>query len=286
MKRLIFISFLFLLLTNAFAFAQWGGYIGAFSDSTGTDCGIQGTDVFVVHLLHFGHNGAVGSQFKLETYLTGWVHIGDEWNFQSLGTSVSGVILGYGACKSAPTYLGKALFLGGSTPCTDIWIDPDPFADPYNSIIAVDCFNNTVFPFGLTSTVNCGSCGYSPPYNLLPAEGAAGISLNPTLAWDWDPPTACPEGIGMTQYRVDLGTHPDSLSSAGFIVTDGYTTHHELQVGPLQPGTLYYWRVWVKDEYWECPTWNESLSIIQCFTTEGSTPVEQSTWGRIKSLYR
>ena len=286
MKRLVIISLFILLVTSTAASAQYHGYIGAFGDSSGTDCGIEGVDVYVVHFLHFGHYGAMASQFMLNVYNTGWTHIGDDWNFPSYGTSVTGVAISYGGCQPAPTYLGKAIFLGSSTPCTDIWIDPDPNEYTYNSVLAADCDTNIVFPTGLTSPVNCGTCGNSPPYNLLPADGTVGISLTPTLAWDWDPPTACREGIGMTVYSVYLGTHPDSFSLVGGFVTDGYTTHHELAVGPLQPGTVYYWRVWVKDEWWDCPGWKESLSVIQSFTTEGSTPNEPTTWGRIKSLYR
>ena len=282
MKRLMVISF-HIVCVALVASAQIPGQIGVFADAGGTDCNIVDNGSIVqVHFVHFDHSGATGSQFMLDLGATGWTWLGDNWGLPTvIGTSIAGVSLGYGACMTAPTYLGTTNFFGTAVPpCTHIWVVPDP-ASLSGNIEVVDCASTVSYAPAFAGLVNCGPCGVKPPDNLLPAEGAAGVGLNPTVSWSWEEPTGCLEGVGYTQFTVYLGTDPGNLTQAGFVLTDTQVT-----VGPLQPFTLYYWQVKVVDEFWNCPGSNVAYSAVQSFTTEGVVPADQSTWGRIKSLYR
>jgi hypothetical protein len=53
----------------------------------------------------------------------------------------------------------------------------------------------------------------------------------------------------------------------------------------LQPNTTYYWRPDWNEE--ACTDgWNGGAAAVQSFTTEGPNATQESTWGRVKSLYR
>jgi hypothetical protein len=282
MKRLTVIS-LHIVFVAFVASAQIPGQIGVFADPAGTDCNIVDNGSLVqVHFVHFSHSGATASQFKLDVSPVGWIHLGDSWNLPTvIGTSINGVSLGYGACMAAPTYLGMANFFGSAAPpCSQIWVVPDP-ASPSGSIQVVDCAFNLLLAPNSAGVVNCGPCGVKPPENLLPSDGAIAIGLNPTVSWTWEQPTGCPEGLGYTQFTVYLGTDPNNLTEAGWVLTDT-----QVAVGPLLAGTTYFWQVEVNDGFWECPGSRVAYSEVQSFMTEGVIPTDQSTWGKIKSLYR
>jgi photosystem II stability/assembly factor-like uncharacterized protein len=65
-----------------------------------------------------------------------------------------------------------------------------------------------------------------------PAASATNISLNPTLSW-----TAV---SAATSYRVQVSVDPGFGTT---VVDDSSATGTSIAVGPLQPGTVYYWRV-------------------------------------------
>ena len=90
----------------------------------------------------------------------------------------------------------------------------------------------------------------------------------------------------MVVFQVHLGTAPDSLVNVGGPFPSGPDESFEITVGPLSPATPHYWRVKVHDEFWDCPGSHEAWSETQSFMTQGAVPVEHTTWGRIKGLYR
>ena len=239
-----------------------------------------------VHLYYVGNTDATAVAFKVEILTPGWFHLGDEWSFSSvIGTSVAGVSIGFGGCMTAPTYLGVARFFADPITCADLRIVGHP-TTPSGQIEVVDCNGTLTYPFSDAISAGYEPCGVRPPANLFPADGAVGISLEPTLTWTWEPSTGCPGGIGMITCHVYLGTEPNNLVKVGTTFPSGPLESYEFTAGPLAPATLHYWRVRLLDDYWNCPGSQEAWSATQSFFTLGSVPVEMTTWGRIKGLYR
>jgi len=51
-------------------------------------------------------------------------------------------------------------------------------------------------------------------------------------------------------------------------------------------GGIYYWRVRVWDEFFDCPGDHTALSAIQSFTTGEPVATEKTNWGRLKAGYK
>ena len=155
MKRLLLIALGSLLVATA-SLAQIPGKIGVYADAGATNCYIvDDGGVVEAHMLHVMTDGAIGSRFKLDVSATGWIHLGDIWDFELvLGSSVEGVSFGYTECLSGSIYLGKAFFLGSSAPsCTEISIVPDPLAVT-GEIEAISCLETRMFPAGGRAVIN------------------------------------------------------------------------------------------------------------------------------------
>jgi hypothetical protein len=128
------------------------------------------------------------------------------------------------------------------------------------------------------------SCpGAGAPYNLQPVAGATGVSVNPTLSWMWEWPSTCQEEPGLTMYTVYLGTDPNDLP---WVAWHDDVNRKSTTEGPLEPNTLYYWYVHVQDDFWTYPGSKRADSAMHTFTTGAVTPTQQTTWGRIKALYK
>jgi hypothetical protein len=121
----------------------------------------------------------------------------------------------------------------------------------------------------------------NPPTQLVPPDGASSIGLTPSLSWTWEVPD-CPAGIGIAVFTVYLGTSEESLSPTGLCCNEGWPE----TVGPLAPGTQYFWQVKVVDELYDCPGSHEALSALQSFTTAAPVPVQEAAWQQVKVLYR
>jgi hypothetical protein len=133
------------------------GIIGVYSDATGASIDFVDTGGTIsIYIFHFDHNGSIAAQFKLDLFNTGWTWLGDSWNTPTaIGSSVSGVSLGYGGCAPAPTYLGVVNVTGTASPsCRFIQIVPDPSA-PTGEIEVVDCVGNKLTGSGAWGYVNC-----------------------------------------------------------------------------------------------------------------------------------
>jgi hypothetical protein len=134
------------------------GMIGVYSNADGTSTGFVdvSSGVIKVHLIHVNHAGANASRFRLDVSNLTWTWLGDIWSMTTtIGTSVTGVSIGYGSCLAPPTYLGVANFYSaGSTACRLIQIVPDPGALSGN-IEVVDCGTSLLAGMGGTASVNC-----------------------------------------------------------------------------------------------------------------------------------
>jgi hypothetical protein len=162
MKRSLLLSFLLLLFAGS-AFSQQAGVIVVSPDAEGCGCEVVDTGGLVqLHFLHKFHSGATASQWKLDLGGLPWVHLGDQIAFSTvIGTTISGISIGYGACMPHPTYLGLANFFGSNAAgCPQIGIVADP-ASLSGQIEAVDCATpaNKTFPGGNSIVVNCECLG-------------------------------------------------------------------------------------------------------------------------------
>ena len=157
MKRSVLIA-IALISIASLAFGQ-AGSIGVFADAGATQCNFVDTGGLVqVNFVHVNHTGATASQWMLDLGGLPWTHLGDIWNTAtSIGVSVEGVSLGYGACMDAPYAMGVANFFGSEAPaCSIIQIVADPLA-PTGGIEGVDCVlpkPNKNIPTGGTGIVN------------------------------------------------------------------------------------------------------------------------------------
>jgi hypothetical protein len=137
------------------AFAQ-AGTVGAFADAGATNCNlVDAGGLVVVYINQVYTTGSTAAQFMLVP-APGWAHLGDNWNFQAIGTALTGVSVAYGQCFAGTISLGWVNFFGaGVPPCTFVSIVPDPAA-PTGQIEAVDCevVPAKMFPTGGVAIVN------------------------------------------------------------------------------------------------------------------------------------
>jgi hypothetical protein len=144
MKRLLVITVV-MMLSASMAFAQMGaGEVGIYADLAGTNC--QMSDVApglcTYYVVHVWSPGATAVQYSapqpaclLASYLS------DTAQFPvTIGSSQTGVAIGYGACLASPiTTLFINYFCQGLTgTCCEYPVLPDPNV-PSGTIEVVDC---------------------------------------------------------------------------------------------------------------------------------------------------
>jgi len=157
MKQLL-LSAVVLLFGASLAFAQApGGIIGVYSDQGAGSCELEDfagfgvTDYYVVHT----HVRCTGSQFMVTSGHLG-TPLPDKPVFPvTVGTSATGVSIGYGACYGVPRHiLTISFFCEGLTPYgTTMQVVGHPTATP-PGLLATDCAGNLVEATGLTSYIN------------------------------------------------------------------------------------------------------------------------------------
>lgn len=155
MKRMLLALVASLVIFANTAMAQDPGSVWVFSDPDLTDCNVVDTGgLLTTYLAHNSPSGALAVGFKLDVSDTGWIHLGDQWNFPLfIGTSIYGVSISYQACVADQIFLGSASFLGASAPCMYISIGPDP-GSVTGQVEAIDCNQNKVFPLAGSAVVN------------------------------------------------------------------------------------------------------------------------------------
>lgn len=119
----------------------------------------------------------------------------------------------------------------------------------------------------------CGATSaYDPATNPNPPDGAVDVNEYPRLALSWD--AAPPDSPWVASYNLYYGT--DSA-----VVQSGITPRHSssapsMRIGPLTPGTLYYWKV----DIYLCTTRPPFMSIyipgdLWQFTTAPRSPIAE-----------
>jgi len=152
MNRCLLLSIL--LLASATLASAEHGAICLYSDAAGNACDIvDNGGVVQVYIVHSHADGASASRFRLDVSGTGWSHLGDVWNYSTfIGSSISGVSIAYGTCKSSPIMVGTVTFMGASAlPGSPIRIVPD---DQTEYVQIVDCDGRTRYGAGGTAYIN------------------------------------------------------------------------------------------------------------------------------------
>lgn len=197
--------------------------------------------------------------------------------FLSVGDVETGIQIALGACLTENTAVLKLQCLVATSECCELRVLPHPSAVT-GEVEIYECNFDFVTCRTAPAFVTTGvtDCNYSPPpFPLYPVDGATNVPLPVSLSWDVDAPHVCtPMPLGIFWSNVYFGTDPDPPLVAEFIDPRSFDP------GPLDPATMYYWKVDVMNYgYW-------GRGAVWSFTTENATPAESKTWGAVKALYR
>ena len=108
-----------------------------------------------------------------------------------------------------------------------------------------------------TSSFTTTATAPSQPTLLLPAAGATGVLLQPTLSWT--------SSAGAVTYRLQVSTQP---GFSPLVVDDSTLTATSKAIGPMVGNTKYYWRVNAKNSAGVSP-WTTVIT----FTTINAAPL-------------
>ncbi|HEU4364828.1 MAG TPA: Ig-like domain-containing protein [Candidatus Krumholzibacteria bacterium] len=190
------------------------------------------------------------------------------------GNPQTGVDISLPACTNAPVDVLQITFFAPAAVSGCMW-DVLPY-DGKQNIVLADC-DGFLMKGASARSVYCGDVNaFIAPYRPEPADGATGVPVNTPLAF-----------VGGSNEMYMRAGSPDNLVDYPICsVFFGSTAcSNPFDPGPLQPNTTYYWRAgnWCEG----CYHGEGALSDNWSFTT-GAGPVatEQSTWGRVKALYR
>lgn len=214
--------FLFVVTLASPVWGQ-GGFIGVYSDDTGSGCNLvdntTGTcSYYVVHTLA---PATSGSRFKVVSQHAG-IPLGDTPVFFTTGTSQAGVSIDYGGCMDASAglhILTLNYYCQGTTPaCATFEVVPGP-----DGLEALDCeFPAQWMPAnGWTSYINDdGSCPCDLPGN--PEIGVLPSTLDETLC------------------STEMTTQTLTISNTGAIDLDFELAVTEVGGVVPQPSVLYF----------------------------------------------
>ncbi|HET6347642.1 MAG TPA: Ig-like domain-containing protein [Candidatus Krumholzibacteria bacterium] len=242
----------------------------AYYCSTNTAVGL--ITVYAVLGGEYGILSASGVSFAAELAAgSDYVYLGSSSPYSVTGDPLTGCDVMFGSCVTTRVnVMTFLLYKGGpGAPCDALRLEPHP---SYGEARYTDC-QNVTHRVELTAgmLLNSDYCYLSsPPYHPFPADGATDVPLTVALEWSFNLPN-CGD-ISGREDQLYFGT---SANPPWF---DYVSSPHT--IGPLQPGTTYYWKMFVRAYGYTgtSPVWH--------FTTTGPTAVQQSTWGAIKALYR
>jgi hypothetical protein len=203
-----------------------------------------------------------------------------------VSTLQAGVTVQLGSCRADAVTVARVDYFLPIHPagCSLVKVVPDPSA-PSGKIEFTRCDDELVYlnegtiAGNIGSSSSCSAQPANPPSNPVPADGATIVNpdadLSALLHWP-SIVLGCFQLYG-DGVRVFFGTDPNPPLYKSEATFPGFP----LDVGTLQPGTTYYWRVTYLNSLGPSglsPTWR--------FTTAGPLATEPSTWGRVKALYR
>lgn len=262
-----------LVCSPALADARYDGYIRLAGDASGDgSCEISdpGPGGFVkVYVVVKGSPGIAAVSFSAPIPASsGLQYVVENVNpaFVAVGNSQTHIDIALGTCVTGTVSLMEMTFFRAAAgdACTPYQIQPGSTQQ--------DCAFDE-WPLWAADGValnSNGSCNPVPIRSPSPADGAVDVPLTTNLDWEdayylCNAPLAA-SGTGL----VHFGTTPDPPFD------ESATTTH--RVGPLNPATKYYWKV-----YNDYPS---AFSPVWSFTTTNTTAATPSTWGSIKALYR
>ena len=178
-----------------------------------------------------------------------------------------GVYVDFGECLAPPIHVLTIYVIGGNVVENCCWW-------PFTDIQIVDCNDEVIGVGSSGGMLSIEPCELTAPHSPFPADDAVGFPA--TVLFNWlteNPPVEC-YGTPLV-YNFYIGTDSESLVQHWWVGPP-------YEVNGLLPGTRYYWQADVEILGTEGPY----ISPLWSFVTEGAVPVEQSTWGRIKSLFK
>jgi hypothetical protein len=252
-------------------------------DPNGDGCtfaGVGETVDLYLYLYPWGPYGATGVDFRISPTDLAITILDFEPAANYLvvpGPEPGDIAMAFGECKTEPFLVGTLhCRVDAPVVCAGIKIQPSSRSNGYLPVFT-DC-NFAEIPvstaMGLISSEE-GGCPYTPPPILLsPPDGAVNVSLTPSFDWTiaegellvcWLLP------LGYSAWYFDFGTNPDPP----------FKCYETICLPVLQPETTYYWRIRLND----FGVWATS-PVFSFTTTATTTPVEETTWGRVKALFR
>lgn len=245
------------------------GTLGIYADTSAVSNCITRMAVVDLHVVYTGDPPIQAIQFTVPTPACNAI-IGrfDVPVATTIGTSEAGVSVSLGGCHTAPVYVLTVRVLPSQVfEYCCAWLP--------EAVTAVDCNGDPVpFTSVLPGHLTDEPCAAVAPHSPAPADGAMGVPLAVPLDWESQGPAAC--GLGDAWIHIlRFGTDPDAL-------TEYFDVGPQFPLSGLTPLTQYYWQA-LGTTYngagpYPGPLWT--------FTTEGPVSAEQTTWGRIKSLFR
>ena len=254
------IAGLLLCLISNTSSASVPGHLKLAPDTDGNECEIADpgqNGVVTVYVVARGFNGVAGFHFSAPIPTSsGLVHLSDQSAYFPIGSSQTAVDIDLGTCESGTFVVMQMQFLRANQG------DPCTFYGAALGATYLDCSFGE-FPAQVVGVMlnSDGTC--TQARQLGPADGATNGPVSPSLSWD--PGFTCFLSTGSVVY---LGTSPNPPQVA-------VSVQSPYSIGPLQPGTKYYWKI---ADPGAGPVWS--------FTTTSNVAARSSTWGAIKALYR
>jgi hypothetical protein len=193
-----------------------------------------------------------------------------------IGSPEEGMAVAFGACIPQAALVGTLRYqVVPPVECCELALDGYPGID---APIVTDC-NFAEHPGALNSALissETADCSWAPPpIEPFPPDGAADVPLSPAFQWKqaegerhhcWIQP------LSAYTWTFYFGTGPD-------VQYNSYMGYYNLPL--LEPSTTYYWQIRIND------LGAPGVGPVWSFTTTATTtPVEETTWGRVKALFR
>jgi len=208
----------------------------------------------------------------------------------AVGDSQTGIEITRNECTSGSsiTVLTITYILTGDGTETCEWtVDAYP-GDA--TVELIDCDGVVARGSGNGAGLINGDCGLTGennilgPYRPTPVNGAAGVSIQPELDW-----FGLARQVFLADHSFDevIPGHDHQIDDLAFtpMFPDGpFAPPKPFSPDQLSPNTTYHWSL----VNFSLGSFHggEGMSDTWTFTTGGTVPTEETSWGRIKAIYR